>query len=176
MVAETLTGARASAAARRQLHGAQLAGHQIKLWGTYSIAANVEDGDIFELFVIPPKTLIFGGALWASDMDTGTEALDMDLGWAANGGLETDSYVFPDGQTTLTNVGYQADPDGFGNFGVWTGDAITDLIAGGNYRPIPMLTGPLYFDRQTMVQLEANVAAATFAAGTVFVQLDAVRL
>jgi hypothetical protein len=84
-------------------------------------------------------------------MDTGTEALDLDVGWAANGAED-------------------ADADGFCNSGVLSGDAITDLVAAGiNYRPFPMAAAPLTFTKTTTVQAEANAAAATFASGTIFV-------
>lgn len=183
---ETLTGARATKRALKSAFGIQTAGTLMPLFGWYPIAANVEDGDIFEMLWIPARTVIFGGHLTGGDLDTGTEALDMDLGWAANGGESTDSYTFPhevgsDGDVaatnaTLTNAGYQADPDGFGNFGVWTGDGVTDLFAAGQiYRPI-VLPKPLYFSRDTKVQIEANVAANVFAAGDVTVMLFGLRV
>ncbi len=149
MVAETLTGARAGAKfpVFSPPHGS---GSVCAAWGTYSVAANVEDGDIFELCKLPKCTVI-GGWFWSSDMDTGTEALDIDIGYAANG-VEV------------------ADPDAFVNSGVLSGDAITDLIpAGMNYRPFQMPAGPVTLSAETKVQAEANVAAATFAAGTIYV-------
>ncbi len=183
---ETLTGARATKSALKTAFGIQSAGAVMPLFGWYPIAANVEDGDIFEMLWIPRNTIILGGHVAAADLDTGTEALDMDLGWAANGGESTDSYAFAHGvgsdadvaatNATLFNAGYQADPDGFGNFGIWSGDAVTDLFAAGQiYRPI-VLPKPLYFSRDTKVQLEANAAAATFAAGDVSVCLWALRV
>jgi hypothetical protein len=118
-------------------------------YGSYAVAANVEDGDIFELCRLPAGAVVVGGAFYAGDLDTGTEAVDIDLGWAANG-VEA------------------ADPDGFVNAGVLSGDAITDLLAAGsNYRPFPMTSGVQSFSAETVVQAEANVAAATFAAGTI---------
>lgn len=149
MVAETLTGARAGATFP-VFSPPQGSGTVCAAWGTYSVAANVEDGDIFKLCKLP-KCIVIGGAFWASDMDTGTAALDIDIGYAANG-VEV------------------ADPDAFVNAGVLTGAAITDLIpAGVNYRPFAMPAGPVTLSAETTVQAEANVAAATFAAGTIYV-------
>lgn len=151
MAAETLVGARAAASfpVFKPLGSGTLA----VAWGEYDIAANVEDGDIFELCRLPAGAVVVGGAFWATDLDTGTEALDIDIGWAANG---TEA----------------ADPDGFVNTGVLTGDAITDLLAAGNnYRPFVMSSGPISFSAETVVQAEANVAAATFATGTIYVSV-----
>lgn len=152
MAAETLTGARA--ADSFPVYRPSGAGALAVAYGTYSIAANVEDGDIFELCKLPAGAVVVGGAFWASDMDTGTEALDIDIGYAANG-VDT------------------ADPDAFVNSGILSGDAITDLIpAGHNYRPFVMSAGPVTLSAETVVQAEANVAAAAFAAGTIYVRVD----
>lgn len=171
MVAETLTGGRAARTFPAQGHGYSSALYSC--WGTYAIAANVELGDIFELCKTPSGSLGFlclGGWLAAGDLDTGIEALDMDLGWAANGSAAAATWLAPWG-TTYTDSGYTADPAGLGNFGVWSGDAIIDLMpAGSNYRPIVLPT-PLYFAQPTKIQVEANVAAATFAAGSMTVCL-----
>jgi hypothetical protein len=149
MAAETLTGTRAADGFPVAGHG--FAGNLKVAYGSYAVAANVEDGDIFELCKLPAGAVVLGGAFYSGDLDTGTETLDIDVGWAANG---TES----------------ADPDGFVNSGVLTGDAITDLLAAGsNYRPFPMATGPLTFTNETIVQAEANAASAAFAAGTIYV-------
>lgn len=166
MAAETLTAKQAASAVVPAGHG--LAGTVKAAIGKYTIAANVEDGDIFELCKLPANCLVIGGVYHLGDIDTGTEAVDMDMGWAANGG---GAATFTDsGGTTWSNSGENADPDGFVNSGVLTGDAITDLVAAGtNLRPFPMTTGPLYFSNETIVQAEANVAAATFAEGVIYV-------
>jgi hypothetical protein len=125
---------------------------------------------------VPGGSLVVGGAFWTSDMDTGTETLDMDVGWADNGGASATRTV-SDG-TRYTNMCNPAgttgaaSPTGFVNSGVLTGDAITGLVASGNYRPFNMADGPIYFDKDTVIQVEANAAAATFAAGTMFVRVD----
>lgn len=122
-------------------------------YGVIEIATNVADGDIFEMCRVPRGAIVVDGFIRADDMDTGTEALDMDIGWAANG---VDA----------------ADPDGFGNLGVWSGDAVTDVKpeVGINYRFQGVLKdGPKAFGAETVIQVEANAAAATFAAGTLYV-------
>jgi len=173
MAAETLTGARAATTFPPQGPGS--ATLVLPVFGSYSIAANVEDGDIFELAKTPGGWLCLGGWVAAGDMDTGPEALDMDLGWAANGSSAEASIVAPWG-TTYTDSGYTASATGLGNFGVWSGDAITDLMpAGSNFRPIVLPT-PLWFAYPTKIQLEVNVAAATFAAGSVTATLLGVPL
>lgn len=127
-------------------------------YGTYDITANVEDGDIFQMCRLPAGATVIGGYFKGDDLDTGTETLDMDVGWAANGNSGTyDS----------------ADPDGLGNLGVLTGDAFAagnvSNVAGYNY-PLNgiLVTGALpEFTAETVIQIEANAAAATFAAGTI---------
>jgi hypothetical protein len=123
-------------------------------YGTIEIAANPADGDIYEMCKIPAGAVVVGGMIYADDLDTGTEALDMDIGWAANGAEV-------------------ADPDGFGNLGVWTGDATTDVkpVAGIMY-PLQgkLLTdGPQAFTRETTIQIEANAAANAGGTGTLSV-------
>ena len=154
MAAETLTTARG--AATFPVFKASGSGIVCAAYGTYEIAADVEDGDIFEMCRVPAGAVVVGGMLYADDLDTGTEALDMDIGWAANGGSGTyDS----------------ADPDGLGNLGVLTGDA----FAAGNVSPVAGLIYPFSgvlangdlptFTEETTIQVEANAASGTFTAG-----------
>ena len=159
MAAETLTAARA--AASFPVFKGVGSGLVSAAYGSYAIAANVEDGDIFEMCKVPAGAVVIGGNIYAPDIDTNaTETLDMDLGWAANGGSGTYD---------------AADPDGLGNLGVWTGDAFANPSispVAGNIIPFSGLlaTGVLpSFTKETVIQLEANAAAATFAAGTVSV-------
>jgi hypothetical protein len=126
-------------------------------YGTYAVAANVEDGDIFEMCKIPAGAVIVGGFFTAADLDTGAEALDLDLGWAANG-VEA------------------ADADGLGNYGVLTGDAVTGYKPEtGTLLPVAgtLMTGTAFptFSAETTIQVEANAAATTFAAGTIKVAI-----
>jgi hypothetical protein len=168
MAAETLTGTRAALTFPPQGPGS--ASMCLPVWGSYAVPANVEDGDIFEMCRTPGGWLCLGGWLASADLDTGTETLDMDIGWAANGSSSQATIVTPDG-TSFSDSGYAADPDGLGNLGVWKGDAITDLKpAGLIYYPI-ILPTPLWFAYPTKIQVEANAAAATFTAGTMTVTL-----
>lgn len=111
-----------------------------------------EDGDIFQLCKIPAGATVIGGYVQGKDLDTGTEALDIDIGWAANG---TES----------------ADPDGFGNLGLWSGDAVTDVRpeAGIYYNlgGVLVSTGPQTFTNDTTIQLEVNTAANTLGGGII---------
>ena len=158
MAAETLTSTRAAAGIQPfKAHGDGLVQ---AAYGSFAIAANVEDGDIFEMCKVPAGAVIIGGMFYGGDLDTGTEVLDMDIGWAANGGSGTHD---------------SADPDGLGNLGVLTGDSFAagnlSGIAGLMYALAGILvTGVLpTFTRETTIQVEANVAANTFAAETISV-------
>lgn len=149
MVAETLTGTRA--AASFPVYKAVGAGALCVAYGSYAVAANVEVGDIFELCKLPAGAVVVGGEFWTDDLDTGVETLDLDVGWAGNGAEA-------------------ADPDGFVNSGVLSGDAIVDFKAAGpNVRLFDMSDGPITFTRETTVQVEAIAVAATFAAGDIYV-------
>jgi len=141
MVAETLTSTRA--ASDFPVFQSHQSGLLCVAYGTYAIAAVVEDGDIFEMCKVPAGAIVVGGCVYADDIDTGTEALDMDVGWAANG---SDA----------------ADPDGFGNLGTWTGDASTTKPEAGNYFPfggVLRSAGPKTFALETTIQVEANTAS-----------------
>jgi len=157
MAAETLTGTRA--AADFPVYKPMGAGALAVAFGSYAVAANVEDGDIFKLCKLPAGAIVVGGEFWTSDLDTGTEVLDIDLGWAANGGAETVD---------------AATPAGLVNAGVLTGDVNTDLTpAGVNLRPFNMGAGVIGpFTNETVIQAEANVAANVFAAGTIYCRVD----
>lgn len=141
MVAETLTSTRA---ARTFPMIAVGGGVLCCAYGMYTIAAAVEDGDIFEMCRIPKGATLVGGYFGGADLDTGTEVLDMDIGWAANG---VDA----------------ADPDGLGNLGVLSGDAITDFRPTvGLFYPFQGLFltgGPITFGADTILQIEANTPA-----------------
>ena len=169
MVAETLTANQAGT--RAKVYKNYIAGVTHTAFGTYSVAANVEDGDIFEMCKLPAGALVVGGSFWSTDLDTGTEALYLMVGWADNGGA-SENLTVADG-TTYTNMrAGAADPDGFTKATVLSGDAVTDLLpAGNNLRPFLMSSGPIYFGRVTKVQVEANTAANAFAAGTLYVEV-----
>src|SRR5687767_14869205 len=101
----TLTGPKAAAGAA--VPGLPIpAGVLGVAWGYYNVAANPTAADVLNICKLPAGATVIGGFIQAADLDTNaSETLDLDVGWAGNG---TDT----------------ADPDGFGNFGVLTGDAV----------------------------------------------------
>jgi hypothetical protein len=126
----------------------------ITAYGEINITANPADGDIYEIVKLPKGATVVGGYIQAVDLDTGTEALDMDIGWAANG---VDA----------------ADPDGLGNLGVLTGDAAANIkpevglfkVLGG----VLFATGPKTFGAETTIQVEANAAADAGGTGKMWI-------
>jgi len=145
MAAATLAGTRS--AKGFPLGGAGPAFDVKASWGTITVDASSEDGDIWQMCRVPAGATVIGGYLMSGDGDTGIEALDIDLGWAANG---VDA----------------ADPDGFGNLGTWTGDA-SKTSPTGNHFPfagVLQTVGPKTFTAETIIQAETNTAAATGAA------------
>lgn len=130
-------------------------------YGTYALTANVSAADIAKMCKLPAGAVVLGGNLYAADIDTNaTETLDIDVGWAANGGSGTYD---------------AADSDGLGNFGVITGDAFAtgnvSNVTGVNYPLAGLLaTGVLpSFTAETTIQLLFNAVAATFTAGSISV-------
>jgi hypothetical protein len=118
-------------------------------YGSYTLAANPTAADIIQFCRVPAGATVIGGYLQGADIDTGTEEFNFDLGWAANG-------------SDL------ADPDGFGNFDVITGDASVHSAVAGIYLPfqgVLITTGPQTFARETIIQGVVNVDAATGGTG-----------
>ncbi len=120
-------------------------------WGYYNVATAPSAADIVNMCKLPAGATVIDGWIVASDLDTNaTETLDLDVGWAANG---TDA----------------ADPDGFGNFGVLTGDAVAE------FRPVAGIRLPFTnilqdlsfktFAAETTVTVTFTGAAATLTAG-----------
>jgi len=125
------------------------AGDLKRAWGTIAVAANPTAADIYRMCWVPNGATVHGGYLLAEDMYTGTETLDMNCGWAANG---SDA----------------ADPDGFGNFGVWSGDTSVHIAGASVYLPfsgVLLTAGPKTFAGETAIEVVCVVTAATFAAG-----------
>lgn len=120
-------------------------------YGTYEVAANPTGGDLIVFCRLPAGATVVGGWFGGDDLDTGTEALDIDIGWAA----------------TADEV---ADPDGFGNLGVLTGDAITDLkpIASLWYplQGVLLADGPKNFTAAATIQAVVNTPANATGTGT----------
>lgn len=111
----------------------------------FEISTALAADDVVEMLKLPAGSTVVGGYLRATDIDTGTETLDIDIGWAANG---TES----------------ADPAGFGNLGVWTGDSNNDFELAG----VLYTTGPQYFTEETTIQLDVNAAANAGGTGTIW--------
>lgn len=134
------------------IHGHGFGGNVKVAFNTYTIAANPTDGDIYVRVNVPAGATVFGGWLQAADLDTnGTETLDIDVGWAA----------------TADEI---ADPDGFGNFGVLTGDASVHLPVAGIYLPLAGVlqsAGPKTFSAAATIQAECNATAATGGTGQI---------
>ncbi|MES2295215.1 MAG: hypothetical protein V4527_18105 [Pseudomonadota bacterium] len=118
--------------------------------GVYDYASNIAAASIIELCRLPAGACVYGGFVQASDLDTnGTEELDFDVGWAANG---VDS----------------VDTDGFGNFGAQTGDVSVHLPVTGIWMPFVNIIqdiGFKVFARPTTIIATINTDAATFTAG-----------
>jgi hypothetical protein len=128
------------------------AGQVLAAWGTYNIAAATADNDVIQMCRVPKGATVLGGWLIGEDIDTGTETWDADFGWAANGDEA-------------------ADPDGFGNFGVISGDAVDGNEAGifRHLGGVLRTGGPKTFNAETLLQLEVNAAANAGGTGRVTV-------
>jgi hypothetical protein len=121
-------------------------------WGKYTLTANPTAADILKACKVPAGAVVFAGWVRGEDLDTGTEALDLDVGWAANGSDD-------------------ADPDGFGNLGVITGDVTTDVKPEVSilYQLNGTLkSGPVVFARETTLQIVFNVAANAGGTGVIW--------
>lgn len=153
MTASTTTTARA--ASTFPVAGPAPQGVLQVAWGYHTFASGDDEaGDVFLMCKIPAGATIIGGYVRGKDLDTGTEALDIDVGWTANGAEA-------------------ADPDGLGNLGLWSGDAVTDVRPEVgiyyNFGGVLMTTGPQSFTRETTIALTVNVAAGTLGGGKVTV-------
>ncbi len=121
---------------------------------TIAVATNTCD-----IGYLPKGAVCIGGYFSAADLDTGTEALDMDLGITANG---VDS----------------ADPDFFMNGGTFTGDAPDDVDTFGaftnfaNWRPFAGPFPVTQLGAKTLVQLITNTAANATGTGKCVVRID----
>jgi hypothetical protein len=148
----TLTAARAAST----FPVASLSSHQGVLqvaYGIYNVAAAPSAADILNICKLPAGATVIGGYIQAADLDTNaTETLDIDCGWAGNG---TDA----------------ADPDGFGNFGVLTGDAVAEFRpVAGIYLPFTNViqdAGVKTFAAETTVTITFTGAPATLTAGVI---------
>lgn len=143
-------------AATFQATQSHIAGTLCQAWGTIALSTNVVNGDIWRMCWVPRGATVTGGYILMEDIDTGAEAVDLAIGWAANG----DEI---------------ADPDGLLLDHVFTGDISVHLdVASSKVFFGGVLTGagPKTFNAKTLIQVEANTAATTFAAGQMTVVVD----
>lgn len=119
-------------------------------WGYYNHATNLAAATIIRYCWVPAGATVIGGYFAAVDLDTnGTEEIDIDIGWEANG----------------TDV---ADDDGFGNLGTITGDASVHLPVAGIWIPfagIIQLAGFKTFAANTPLSATIVTDAATGGTG-----------
>lgn len=145
MAAQTFVGTRA--AATLPVYQGIGSGNLQVAYGSFTLTEVPEVSDKYQLCRLPAGAVVVGGYFAATDIDTGTETLDIDLGNAANGAEA-------------------ADPDAFGNFGLISGDSpgvdVTNGIVS-NQRVLGFVTPPT-FTRETIV--EATVVAVAAAGGT----------
>ena len=133
-----------------------IAGTLCRAWGTIALSTNVVDGDIWQMCWVPKGATITGGYIHMEDIDTGTEVVDLMVGWAANG----------------TDV---ADPNGLLLAHVFTGDISVHLDVASSlvfFGGVLTGAGPKTMAAKTLIQVEANTAADTFAAGQMSVYVD----
>ena len=131
-------------------------------YGSYEITVNPIDGDTYELCKVPAGAVILGGMFYGDSIDSGTETLDLDVGWKANGGSGTYD----------TN-----DPDGLANMGTLVEDASEANNLATAAGLIYNFGGPHFgagdfptFTKETTIQVECNTtASAGFAAGAISV-------
>lgn len=150
----TTTGVRAAAGFPAMTGGA---GRKLVAWGTQAWAAEQAAADIWIACRVPAGATVIGGHLLCTDMDTdGSETIDFDVGYAANGDVV-------------------ADPDAFGNFGPTPGDVSVHLPVAGVYLPFAGALasgGPITFARDTDIILTFTDDAATFTAGRTTLVVD----
>ena len=120
--------------------------------GTYTHATNLAAATTIEYCRLPKGAVLVGGYFSATDLDTGgTEEIDIDIGWAANG-------------VDL------ADTDGLGTLGTAiTGDVSVHLGVAGMFFPfqgVLFSSGPITFGAETVLQALINTDAETGGTGT----------
>lgn len=150
------------------------AGHGLHMnvkaaFGKYTYAAAPSANDLANMFKLPKNCLVLWGFLATDDIDTGTEALEIDVGFTANGGGAA-TLTTSDGTTWTNNNSGSASATAFVDSGVLTGDTVTDLMAGMNWRPFQgVKTGPMFFSEETVCQAKITAAANSGGTGTVYV-------
>jgi|SRR5690606_9392301 len=137
-------------------------------YGEVDLAANPTAADLIRLVKVPAGALIIGGEIWLDEIDTdGTEELEIDFGWAANGG-GSETFTTSTG-ITYTNAFGSASSDGIRNSGVIPTEAAQTTYephtASGYYYKLGIFTtGPKFCSRDTIFQ--GTVIAPATAGGT----------
>jgi hypothetical protein len=112
-------------------------------YGTYEIASALSQNDVIEFCKLPKGAIVVGGWLYGDDIDTGTEAFELDIGTAA-------------------------DPDMLLNSGVISGDVVAEMKAVASIsQPLQGLLasdGPQEMTAETTII--GTVVAAANAGGT----------
>ncbi len=144
-------------------------------FGVYTYSSAPSANDLLNACKVPKNSLMLFGFISTDDIDTGTETLEIDVGYTANGGGSATSTT-SDG-TTWTNAASSASATGLLDSGVLTGDAVTDLHAASmNWRPFPLPTGPKFFSEETTIQAKITAVAAAGGTGTVYIVVFYVML
>lgn len=119
--------------------------------GAIDLTTNPTAGDVLSMCKVPAGATVVDGFIRAVDLDTdATETIDLDAGWAAN-------------------ADEVADPDGFGNFGVQTGDAVAGYLPVAGIRlpfaGVLQSAGSKTFTAETTLTITAVAGAATGGTG-----------
>jgi hypothetical protein len=141
----TLTGSRGAATVPATLFAGS--GVVQAAYGSYTLAANPTIADVIEFCRVPAGSVILGGWFRGEDIDTGTETLDIDIGTSA-------------------------DPDAFGNFGVLTGDATTDVKPEASILYTlngTLKSGPVSVSSETVIIGTVNAVANAGGTGVLWV-------
>lgn len=136
------TVASAQVASGKPVAGHGFAGNLKVAYGTYNIGSAVAPNDVIQMCRTPKGAVILDVAIFGQDIDTGTEALDFDAGYAANG---VDA----------------ADTDAWGVFVNVTGDGIGNDTVGVRLFGAGVLAsgGPKTLGAETVHQIIFNAAA-----------------
>lgn len=92
MAIGTVQSAQVSAAKPVAGHG--FAGNLKVAYGTYNIGSAVAQNDVIEMCRTPKGAVVLDVVIFGQDIDTGTEAMDFDAGYSANGvdAADTDAW------------------------------------------------------------------------------------
>jgi hypothetical protein len=126
-------------------------------WGTYTIATALEANSTVDMCHLPKGATIIGGMLQGSDLDTGTEALEIDVGTRTKG----DAYDAT-----------SADPDALLNSGVLSGDAVAEHVPTARICVHLAVPAPIVLTVDTTVFVTITAAAAATGTGTIWVRID----